>query len=233
MYIFPFLLLLYIFCYKVYDNDMKFYYGSKTFLKTPAYGQGNPSNDYGLGLYLTPDFEMAKLWASQFDQGGYAITYDVDLDNLASLSLQEGGEEAILRWITLLVAHRLNPLDRARFKEQIDLLKQRYWVDLTEVDVVYGYRADDAYFRYARDFLDNRISVELLSEAMRLGKLGKQVVLKSKKAFDRVRFVCCERVDPSPDYARFRSLAADQYHALQSTDSISNTFLRDILRRER
>ena len=34
---------------------MKLFYGSKTLLTRPTFGEGKPSNDYGLGFYLTPE----------------------------------------------------------------------------------------------------------------------------------------------------------------------------------
>ena len=42
------------------------------------------------------------------------------------------------------------------------------------------------YFSFAQDFVAGVISLEKLSEAMRLGKLGEQIVLKSPKAFDQI-----------------------------------------------
>ena len=55
-------------------------------------------------------------------------------------------------------------------------------------DLITGYRADDSYFDYAESFLNNGISVEQLARAMQLGKLGEQIVLKSKFAFSRIQF---------------------------------------------
>ena len=50
------------------------------------------------------------------------------------------------------------------------------------------YRADDSYFDYAESFLNNGISVEQLTHAMRLGKLGEQIVVKSKFAFFNLQY---------------------------------------------
>jgi hypothetical protein len=51
---------------------------------------------------------------------------------------------------------------------------------------VIGYRADDSYFRFAKEFVNNTISVEQLSKALKSGNPGKQVVLISKKALERI-----------------------------------------------
>ena len=47
------------------------------------------------------------------------------------------------------------------------------------------------------NFLNNTISVNQLSQAMKLGELGEQVVLKSEKAFGQIRFQGYEIADGS------------------------------------
>ena len=42
---------------------MKLFYGSKTLLTRPAFGEGKPSNEYGLDFYLTPERALADLCA--------------------------------------------------------------------------------------------------------------------------------------------------------------------------
>ncbi len=55
--------------------------------------------------------------------------------------------------------------------------------------MVRGYRADDSYFTFAKNFVSNGISLEQLKSAMHLGALGEQIVLKSKLAFSRITYV--------------------------------------------
>ena len=43
--------------------------------------------------------------------------------------------------------------------------------DYKSYDIIKGYRADDSYFSYARDFISNTLSLEDLKQAMMLGKL--------------------------------------------------------------
>lgn len=54
--------------------------------------------------------------------------------------------------------------------------------------MITGYRADDSYYDYAESFLNNGITVQQLAKAMQLGKLGEQIVLKSKLAFSRIAY---------------------------------------------
>jgi hypothetical protein len=67
------------------------------------------------------------------------------------------------------------------------------------VDVIIGYRADDSYFSYARDFISGVISYEQLGKAMQLGSLGEQYCLKTEKAFQHLKFIAKEHV-PSVEW---------------------------------
>lgn len=49
-------------------------------------------------------------------------------------------------------------------------------------------------------FLNNTISVKRLSEALRLGNLGEQIVLMSEKAFDNLRILGYEIADAATYY---------------------------------
>ena len=71
-------------------------------------------------------------------------------------------------------------------------------------DIIIGYRANDSYFSYAGDFVNGTLSLSDLSEAMRLGKLGEQVVLKSKKAFKALTFVEAIKAPRQEYFAKYK-----------------------------
>ena len=73
--------------------------------------------------------------------------------------------------------------------------------DYNQYDVILGYRADDSYFSFAQDFLNGTISYRQLKNAMYLGNLGMQYVLKSREAFERIRYVGCDTANHSEWYA--------------------------------
>jgi len=210
---------------------MLLYYGADSLVIKPEYGKGNKSNDYGLGFYLTDDKNMAKLWASRFLDGGYLITYDVNIDNFKILHLEDDNEN-IMQWLTLLVKHRFSKEEYVNSKNTIDWLISHYELDINEYDMIIGYRADDSYFAYSRDFVNNELSLELLSNAMKIGKLGKQYVLKSQKSFNNIKMVSYEKIEKSNSYEQFRKQALNEYHVLKKDDNINNTFIRDLMRKE-
>lgn len=208
------------------------YHGSPEIIKKPVYGKGKPYNDYGRGFYCTEHFELAKEWACSENIGGYCNQYEIDLDKLNVLRLSE---YTILHWLALLVTYRKIRISSPIQQRAINWLKKNYLLDLSGYDVIIGYRADDSYFSFARAFIGNEISLNQLSYAMRLGKLGEQIVLKSPAAFDAIRFISCEGVDNTEYYARRKTRddeARAAYKAELENDDLNGLYMRDILREE-
>ena len=99
---------------------------------------------------------------------------------------------SILTWLTLLLQNRAFPLTSDLAIEGKEYLINNFYVPYEDFDIIIGYRADDSYFSYAQDFLNGTISLRKLENAMKLGKLGEQFVLKSKKAFSLLHFIEAE-----------------------------------------
>lgn len=87
-----------------------------------------------------------------------------------------------------MVKHRLFSIKTPVARRAKQYLIENFGVNVNAYDVITDYRADDSYFDYAESFLNNSISVEQLAQAMRLGKLGEQIVIKSKFAFSKLQF---------------------------------------------
>ena len=81
-------------------------------------------------------------------------------------------------------------------------LLQQFSVDYKKNDTIIGYRADDSYFSFAQDFINGTISYRQLNNALHLGKLGQQFVIKSEEAFTRLRFLGYEIAESTERYAR-------------------------------
>lgn len=177
---------------KTIDNSMLIYHGSSTVVEVPQYGVGYMNNDYGLGFYCTQEFDLACEWAVREGRNGFANAYRLDLNHLKTVNLNQG-EFTILHWIAVLLNNRTFDVSSPLARAGMEYLQRVFAIDLSDTDIVIGYRADDSYFSFARDFLEGTISVRQLKEAMHLGGLGEQVVLKSHKAFEQIKFVGCEK----------------------------------------
>ena len=164
------------------------YHGSKDRIVKPVFGAGRRSNDYGLGFYCTKSEELAKEWAVAIDHDGWANVYSMDDDGLDVLDL-ESGRYCLLHWLAILLENRQFETEYGLPSEAKAYLTTRFAIPYRTADVIIGYRADDSYFTFAQDFISGAISYSQLASAMRLGHLGNQYVLKSRKAFGRIRHV--------------------------------------------
>jgi len=157
-------------------------------LKKPYYGGGHATNDYGVGFYCTESESLACEWAVSAKHDGYANRYEFKEEGLRVLNLN-GADYTILHWLSVLLQHRTFDTRYGISTLAKDYLVENFTVDVEAFDVIRGYRADDSYFSFAQDFISGAISYPQLTAAMHLGKLGEQIVLKSKRAFSRLTFI--------------------------------------------
>ncbi len=210
------------------------YHGSHNIIETPTFGVGSPNNDYGLGFYCTEYIDLAKEWACDQLSGGYANKYSIDMAGLKVLNLN-AKEYSIIHWVSVLLKNRKVTLNTDIEREGMYYILDNFPVDTESADVIIGYRANDSYFSYARDFLSNAITVKRLTQVMRLGNLGNQIVIKSKLAFSRLKFLGYETAPQEIHYplrkkrdelARSAYLS-DRKGSILSSDSL---LLVDIIR---
>lgn len=213
---------------------MILYHGSPEIVEVPIYGKGSETNDYGRGFYCTETQELAKEWACPTVKDGFSNKYEFDLSNLKVLYLNKEGYN-ILNWIAILLNNRKFPKRSPIARQASKYILEEFLPDISGYDVIWGYRADDSYFSYAKDFLNNTISVNQLSQAMKLGELGEQVVLMSPKAFEKIKFLEYEIVDGSiynPRRMDRENRARTAYfdnHGADFEISQGDLFVRDII----
>ncbi len=185
------------------------YHGSDHIIEKPLFGSGKPYNDYGLGFYCTEDPDMAKEWGAGKDKNGFANCYRIDCDGLSILNLSDP-EFCILNWLAVLLENRVFDVSNALAYQAREYILSEFHTEYGSADCIIGYRADDSYFSFAQDFISGAISYRQLNSAMHLGKLGRQFVLKSKKAFEQITFTGYEIADSAEWYPRRmkRDLAA-------------------------
>ena len=167
---------------------MILYHGSQYLIKKPFYGGGRAANDYGMGFYCTESESLACEWAVSEKHDGFANRYEFMDDGLSVLNLNDSNY-TILHWLSVLLEHRTFDTRYGLSTLAKQYLTENFHVDVEAYDVIRGYRADDSYFSFAQDFISGAISYPQLTAAMRLGKLGEQIVVKSRRAFTRLKFV--------------------------------------------
>jgi len=175
-------------------KDLIIYHGSQEIVEVPQYGKGKIYNDYGRGFYCTESIELAKEWACPVKNDGYANKYIMHFDGMNVMHLTKG-EFNILNWLAILLANRKFDITSPIGNNAREFILSRFMPDISNVDVMIGYRADDSYFSFAEDFVNNTISLRDLNVAMQLGTLGEQIVLISERSFKQIEFVEYETAD--------------------------------------
>lgn len=214
---------------------MKLYHGSENIIEKPVYGKGARYNDYGKGFYCTENIELAKEWACAKQKNGYANIYDLDLSELNVLNLNSASYN-ILNWLAILADNRTYWQNGSIAEPAKNYIKENFLPDISVYDVIIGYRADDSYFSFAQDFVSGVISLQKLAQAMRLGKLGEQIVLKSQKAFAQIQFAGYENADAEEYYIKKNERereARRQYRRNKKEQAdVNELFILDIMREE-
>ena len=217
---------------------MFLYHGSRNLVEHPLYGFGKSENDYGLGFYCTESKELASEWACPINRDGFVNEYELNLDDLKVLNLNIDNYN-VLNWLALLLKNRKFDLSK---NKTLGIRGRQYIIenflpDISGYDVIIGYRADDRYFAFAKDFVQGGISLKQLSSAMKFGELGEQVVLVSEKAFSKIEFISYEISDSSiyfPRKIERENRANDAFNRMQASEDFDSNdlFIIDILREE-
>lgn len=213
---------------------MQIYHGSRQIVEHPMQSAGKVYNDYGQGFYCTENIELAKEWACPVKKDGYANRYQLHTEELNLLYLTRG-EYNILNWLAILLQNRVFDISSPVGRQAKAYILRYFMPDIADTDVIIGYRADDSYFSFAEDFVNNIISLRDLNHAMQLGTLGEQVVLVSEKAFQHIQFEGYDIADYTKYY--YRRAERDQnaraeYKSMKKELEIlkEDLFILDIIR---
>lgn len=223
------------FTYTKYNLDMEriIYHGSEFIITKPEYKKGNIHNDYGLGFYCSSNKDLAKEWASRKSGFGYVNRYSIRDDRLKILDLTKEPYNNVLYWVALLINNRTLSTDlKDNFPREIKYLKEKYLIDVSNYDIVIGYRADDSYFRFPESFVRSEITLESLNEIFNTGRLGKQYVIISLRAFNLIHFLDYEETSlkSKTDYYSRKDNADKVYKDLLDKDRYSKgTRLKDLV----
>ncbi|MCR5330867.1 MAG: DUF3990 domain-containing protein [Lachnospiraceae bacterium] len=197
---------------------MIIYHGSDHIIQKPEFHAGNRHNDYGYGFYCTEHEDTAREWSVSAGRSGYINIYDINLQGLSVLDLDEF---PILTWLTVLLENRTFNLASPLALEAKEYLKKEFSIEYGSFDIIKGYRADDSYFSFAQDFLNGTIPVSQLARAMKLGGPGEQIVLKRRRTFERIRYKGADPVDHLIWYPRRRNRDEQARKAYLSSDKMS------------
>ena len=213
------------------DKLVTVYHGSKDVIEQPIFGEGRKNNDFGVGFYCTESNELAKEWAVSSMKDGFSNKYTLDTEYLKILNLNSP-DYTILNWIAVLIEHRVFSIKTPIARRAKRYLIDNFGINVNAYDLIIGYRADDSYFDYAETFLNNGISVKQLARAMKLGKLGEQIVIKSKFAFSKLKYEGYEeaKVDEYYELRKNRNDEANRIYWEMFDEEDDSIYIQDIIR---
>lgn len=213
------------------EKIITLFHGSEKVVEVPTFGFGKTTNDFGLGFYCTETEDLAKEWAVSSLRDGFSNRYTLDTEYMNILNLNSP-DYTILNWIAVLVEHRVFALKTPIARKAKRYLIDNFGINVNAYDLITGYRADDSYFDYAETFLNNGISVEQLARAMKLGRLGEQIVLKSKFAFSRIQFDGFDVAEKEEFYVlrKARDDEANQLYLDMLEEESDGLYIQDIIR---
>lgn len=213
------------------DQLITIYHGSEKNVENPVFGAGRKNNDFGLGFYCTASEELAREWAVSSLRDGFSNRYTLDTEYLNILNLNRP-DYTVLNWIAVLVEHRLFSIKTPVARRAKRYLIDHFSVNVNAFDLVIGYRADDSYFDYAESFLNNGISVEQFARAMRLGRLGEQIVIKSRFAFSKLKYEGFDIVQRDHYYVlrKARDDEAGRLYLEMLEEESDGLYIQDIMR---
>lgn len=153
---------------------MILYHGSNVEVKEPKIIKSKRLLDFGIGFYLTSDFEQAKKWAMRTtkrrEEGVPTISaFDFDenvLEGLNSLMF-DSANKAWLRYVSA------NRTDKT--------IQDSY-------DIVMGPVANDQAIRTINNYLKGYFTEEIAIQLLLPQKLKDQYVFKSEKAISILKF---------------------------------------------
>ena len=213
------------------DKRITIYHGSNQIVEIPTFGAGRKNNDFGPGFYCTENSDLAKEWAVSSLRNGFSNRYTLDTEYLNILRLNSP-DYTILNWIAVLVEHRLFSIRTPVARRAKQYLIEHFGINVNAFDLIIGYRADDSYFDFAEAFLNNAITVDQLSRAMLLDKLGEQIVVKSKFAYSRLQYEGFEIAEKETYYVlrKARNDEAGQKYLDILEEESDGLYIRDIIR---
>ncbi len=147
--------------------EKKLFHTSFEIVKAPDITHGRPNADFGQGFYLSDDEEFSKRWAKKRkDFTSYINKYVLDTTGLKIKTFHRDND-----WFEYISANRAGKKD-----------------SLSDYDVISGPIANDTLYDTYGIITSGILSTEQALNILRIGSEYTQIVLKSQKAVDALKF---------------------------------------------
>ncbi len=163
---------------------MRLYHTGKVVIKEPDIYRGRKNADFGQGFYLSPDLEFTHKWAAE---GFYINEYELETDGL-------------------------NIYNLSRNEEWFNYIFQNRRINDTHVsDVVIGPIANDTLYNTFGLISSGFLSAEESMALLMIGPLYTQVVIKTEKALNQLKWIGAEQASDVEHYRNNLKKEEEQY----------------------
>lgn len=155
-------------------KKMKLYHTGYSIIESPDIYFGRKNADFGQGFYLSDDKKFVGKWARERkNESVYVNIYELDLHSLNVLRLERDE-----KWLSYIQENRRGKEDHYR-----------------EYDVVIGPIANDTIYDVLGIITSGFLSFDESLTLMKLGPEYKQIVIKTKKAAEALKFLTAKELD--------------------------------------
>jgi len=147
---------------------MRLYHVGFSEIKTPDLKIGRKNADFAQGFYLSNDLEFSYKWAkTRIDSNTYLNTYELDITSLNIKEFKRDNE-----WFNYIFKNRNN-----------------YEDELKDYDVIIGPIANDTIYNTWGILTSGYVSNDKALEVLTSGPIYYQVVIKTEKALNNLKFI--------------------------------------------
>lgn len=152
-------------------TTIELFHGTDTIIRKPDLTVGRENVDFGKGFYLSSDYTASAKWACR---RANAICNNYELD-LSGLRIYEFTLDRT--WLDFVVCHREVETPTGKLAE------------IARYDVLIGAIADDRLYQTLEMYVDGFVSADKAVEIMNCMDYGTQIVLKTEKAVNQLKFL--------------------------------------------
>ena len=148
---------------------IKVYHGSNIPVPDPQISKGRDNADFGLGFYVTDNYEMAEKWASRKKGNAVISEYELDIDKLRTYRFDLDSE-----WLNFVIYHR------SQNKSEVSPA-----LNTENYDAFIGPTADDKMFSTIEQYEDGLISEEIAVKALNAMDIDTQINIRTQDSINK------------------------------------------------
>ncbi len=184
-------------------NTIKVYHASYVEIRIPDIHRGRTNADFGQGFYLSDNYEFASRWVREKPDADIIInTYEL---NESVLKIKEFERDS--EWFQYVFSNRRSLPDK-----------------LTDIDMIIGPIANDTIFNTMGIITSGYLSDEEAMKLLYVGPLYRQIVIKSQKAVDNLRFISSEKLSKEAIAGNRKELLAEEEAYMQKFAEVMKEF---------